>query len=211
MRNDLADITLVVDRSGSMWSCKDDAQGGINTLIKEQAKQPGDALITLVQFDTVYDIVFNGVPVKNVPEYNLTPRGGTALLDAVGRAINETGARLAALPEDQRPALVMFVIATDGHENASMEFTKEKIKEMTEHQQTKYNWQFTYLGANQDAFTEASNLGISQVGVANYAPQNVKTAYGATSDKLTRMRSASLEGKAVDNSYTDEEKKRLMS
>ena len=97
MRNDLTDITLVVDRSGSMESIKSDAEGGINEFIRQQASEPGEALLTLMQFDTEYDLVHNGVNVTDVSPYTLVPRGMTALLDAVGRAINETGARLAAM------------------------------------------------------------------------------------------------------------------
>ena len=88
------------------------------------------------------------------------PRGSTALLDAVGRAINETGDRLAKTPEQDRPGLVVFVIVTDGQENSSKEFSKARIKEMIDEQQKKYNWQFTFLGANQDAFAEAGGIGI---------------------------------------------------
>src|SRR5687768_7332033 len=90
MRSDLTDITLVVDRSGSMAEVRDDAEGGVNTFIAQQAKQPGEALLTLVQFDTEYEFLHTGVPIQNVSRYELVPRGMTALLDAVGRAINET-------------------------------------------------------------------------------------------------------------------------
>ena len=99
MRPDLTDITLVVDRSGSMESIWNDAEGGVNAFIEEQSKQPGEALLTLVQFDTDYEFVHNGVPIQDVPKYELQPRGMTALLDAVGRAINETGERMAKMAE----------------------------------------------------------------------------------------------------------------
>ncbi|MEO0605834.1 MAG: vWA domain-containing protein [Myxococcota bacterium] len=205
MRRDLTDITLVVDRSGSMHSIRDDAQGGINALIADQAKQPGDALITLVQFDTEYEFVHTGVPVREVPPYTLVPRGSTALLDAVGRAIGETGARLAALPEDQRPGLVAFVVATDGHENSSRELTKAQVREMIEHQQTVYQWQFTFLGAGADAFAEAGGMGIDRAGVARYAREKIGSAYSATSAKLNRMRTATSAGEDVSNAFTDDE------
>ena len=95
MRPDLTDITLVVDRSGSMAEVREDAEGGVNTFIGQQAKEPGEALLTLVQFDTEYEFLHTGVPVQSVPKYELVPRGMTALLDAVGRAINETGEKAA--------------------------------------------------------------------------------------------------------------------
>ena len=108
----------------------------MNAFIKEQANQPGEALLTLVQFDTEYEFVHKAVPMKQVTDYVLEPRGMTALLDAVGKAINETGERLAKMAEADRPGLVIFVIMTDGHENSSKEFTKAQIKEMIERQQS---------------------------------------------------------------------------
>ena len=146
MRSDLTDITLVVDRSGSMEKIREDAEGGVNTFIQEQAKHPGEALLTLVQFDTEYEFVHRGMPIKQVPPYTLVPRGNTALLDAVGRAINETGERLAKMAEEDRPGLVVFVITTDGLENSSKEFSKAQIKELIERQQSAYKWQFIFLG-----------------------------------------------------------------
>ena len=170
MRSDLTDITLVVDRSGSMQSIREDAEGGVNAFLQEQAKQPGEALLTLVQFDTEYEFVHRGVPIKHVPAYTLMPRGNTALLDAVGRAINETGERLSKMAETDRPGLVVFVIMTDGLENSSQEFTKAQIKQQIEEQQSKYSWQFTFLGANQDAFAEAGGMGIGYHGAARICP-----------------------------------------
>jgi hypothetical protein len=110
MKADLTDITLVVDRSSSMASVREDAEGGVNTFITDQAKEPGEALLTLVQFDTEYEFLHKGVPVSQVPKYELVPRGMTALLDAVGRAINETGERLSKMPDQDRPSLVIFVV-----------------------------------------------------------------------------------------------------
>ena len=167
MRSDLTDITLVVDRSGSMEQVREDAEGGVNSFIAQQAKEPGEALLTLVQFDTEYEFLHKGVPISQVPKYELVPRGMTALLDAVGRAINETGERLAKMDEQDRPGLVVFVVMTDGLENSSKEFSKATIKEMIERQQQQYSWHFTFLGANQDAFAEAGGMGIDAAGVAN--------------------------------------------
>lgn len=206
MRHDLTDITLVVDRSGSMQAIRDDAQGGVNALLADQAQQPGQALITLVEFDTEYAFVHRGVPAADVPPYALVPRGSTALLDAVGRAINETGARLAAMPEGQRPGLVVMVIATDGHENSSREFTRDQVREMIEHQQTVYNWQFTFLGADAASFAEAGAMGIAASGVAQYDPKKISAAYAGTSAKLSRMREQTRTGQAVSNEFTDDER-----
>jgi uncharacterized protein YegL len=206
MRSDLTDITLVIDRSGSMQSIRDDAQGGINAFIAGQNKTPGDVLVTLVQFDTEYEFIHKGVPVRDVPPYELQPRGGTALLDAVGRAINETGARLAKLQEEDRPGLVIFVVMTDGQENSSREFTRAQVKQMIQRQQSDYNWHFTFLGANQDAFAEAGGIGILSAGAADFAPTKVAGAWSATLDKVTRMRTARGQGDTVDNAFTQSER-----
>jgi Mg-chelatase subunit ChlD len=160
MKKDLCEIVVVLDRSGSMESIKNDMIGGFNTFIAEQKKLPGECLVTLTQFDTEYDIVYSGKPLKDVPGLELVPRGSTALLDAVGRTINDVGARLKATAEDQRPERVLFVIVTDGQENVSHEFTITAINQMVTHQRDKYKWEFVYLGANQDSFAEAQKLGI---------------------------------------------------
>ena len=209
MNKDLTDITLVVDRSGSMASIRTDAEGGVNTFLTDQAEQPGEALVTLVQFDTQYEFVHKGVPVKQVPRYHLVPRGSTALLDAVGRAINETGERLAKLPEADRPGLVIFVVMTDGQENSSQEFTKAQIKKMIEHQQSVYKWQYTFLGANQDSFAEAGSMGMAASGVANFSVDKVAHAWTGTSAKVARMRQQSMASEAISNEFTDEEREQM--
>jgi hypothetical protein len=209
MKADLTDITLVIDRSGSMEEIRSDAEGGVNAFIREHAQQPGDALLTLVQFDNEYEFVHRGVPIKEVPPYTLVPRSGTALLDAVGRAINETGERLARMPEADRPGLVIFVIVTDGQENASKEFSKAQVKEMIQRQQTKYNWHFTFLGTGQDAFAEARGLGIPVVGTANFAKNKVDAAFIGTIKKVGRMRTQHRKGQAVSNEFTEEERKNM--
>ena len=209
MRADLTDITLVVDRSGSMSRIREDAEGGVNTFVSQQTKEPGEALFTLVQFDTEYEFLHKGIPIKEVPKYELVPRGMTALLDAVGRAINETGERLAKMAEEDRPGLVIFVVMTDGLENSSQEFTKAQIKEMIERQQNEYNWHFTFLGANQDAFAEAGSMGIPMGGAANYDADKVAYAYGVTGGKVARMRKQRAAGQTVSNEFTEEEREKM--
>jgi uncharacterized protein YegL len=206
MRSDLTDITLVIDRSGSMQAIRNDAQGGVNAFIAGQSKMPGEVLVTLVQFDTEYEFIHKGVPIGDVPPYELHPRGGTALLDAVGRAINETGKRLAELQAEDRPGLVIFVVMTDGEENSSREFTRAQVKEMIERQQTAFNWHFTFLGANQDAFAEAGGIGIPSAGAADFASAKVANAWIGTGNKVMRMRTARAQGDAVDNSFTQSER-----
>jgi uncharacterized protein YegL len=205
MRPDLTDITLVVDRSGSMQEIRTDAEGGVNAFIENQAKESGQAYLTLVQFDTEYEFLHKGAPIDQVPKYTLTPRGATALLDAIGRAINETGERLSKMDEADRPGLVVFVVMTDGLENSSREFSKSRIREMIQHQQEKYGWQFTFLGADQDAFAEADALGIDPAGAARFKKDNIEAAYRATSAKVARMRKQSSENEQIVNAFSPEE------
>ena len=205
MRKDLTDITLVVDRSGSMEAIRSDAEGGVNAFISDQAKEDGDCLLTLVQFDTEYDFVINGQPIREVENYRLVPRGATALLDAVGRAVNETAERIEKLPEDKRPGLVIFVVMTDGLENSSCEFTKQQIKQMIEQKQNNEQWEFTFLGANQDAFAEASAMGMARGGAANYRADKVGAAWQGTMAKVARMRGQARRGEQVENCFTEEE------
>lgn len=209
MKADYSDVTVVLDRSRSMMACKYDAEKGINSFIEEQKKQAGTCSFTMVHFDDQYDFVWKGVDIQSVGKYTLVPRGSTALLDAIGKAIAETGERLAAMNEADRPSLVVFVIVTDGEENSSKEFNTRQIKEMIEHQQTKYGWQFTFLGANQDAFTQGAAMGIKSSNVASYAVANANMAFVAASSNVTRMRGATARGTKAQNGYTSEEREAM--
>ena len=209
MRTDLTDIVLVVDRSGSMTACQKDAEGGVNTFIDEQKKVAGEANLTLVQFDTEYEFIHKGAPIKDVGRYSLVPRGMTALLDAVGKAINETGERLAGMAEDERPGAVVFVIVTDGEENSSKEFKLAQIKQMIEHQRSAYNWQFSFLGADENAFDDGASMGIARVATAQYDPAQPQNAYMSASCAVARTRCALAAGGPADLSYTDDERKSM--
>jgi len=192
MNKELTEIVLVIDRSGSMYSCRTDAEGGINQFIKEQKALEGEANLTLVQFDSEYDFIHEGVDIAEVGEYTLEPRGGTALLDAVGRTVQETGARLAKMDEKDRPGLVAFVIVTDGQENSSEEFKLEQVKEMIAEQTDKYNWQFTFLGEGLDAFGGGRSMGIGSS--VMYASGNAGVAFASATANVGRMRKMSSEG-----------------
>lgn len=162
MREDLTEVVIVLDRSGSMQDIREDMEGGLNHFFEEQKKEPGSCQVTLVQFDDAYEVVYSGKDLNEVPPAQLVPRGCTALRDALGKTINSVGERLAKTPEADRPSKVVFVIITDGLENASKEFSHEQIQEMVKHQQEQYSWLFVYLGANQDAFAVGSSLGTQQ-------------------------------------------------
>lgn len=163
MNPDLTEIACILDRSGSMESIREDAIGGFNAFLKAQQGQSGQARLTLVLFDNEYEVPENGVPLSGVKPLDSTtfvPRGTTALYDAIGRTINEVGARLARLPEAERPAKVVVAILTDGQENSSTEFTRDTVRSMIDHQRTAYSWDFVYLAANQDAVTAARDIAI---------------------------------------------------
>lgn len=209
MRNDLADVTLIVDRSGSMCSCKEQAEKGANDFIREQKAAGGDCTFTMIQFDHQYDCVHDAVPVKDVNEFDLIPRGSTALYDAVGRAITEAGARLEDMAEADRPGLVTFVIVTDGEENASRLYRGDKVAEMIKHQDEKYNWKFTYLGANHNAFKAALSLGIGSSATAQYTGLLAHKAFRAASQNVLRMRASGLDGEEITCCYTGEERKAM--
>jgi len=211
MRKDLTDITLVVDRSGSMVSCQSDAEGGINTFIQKQKEAIGNANFTLVEFDTKYNFLYNGTPIQDVGSYKLVPRGCTALLDAVGRTINEVGLRLDKLEENQKPGCVIFIIVTDGHENSSIEFTKTQVKEMIEHQQNKYNWHFQFLGADINAFDEGRSLGIKTSAIAQYDTNICGTVYNTLCSKVVDMRSRLHRGLPIDSSFSQSERDSMVN
>jgi uncharacterized protein YegL len=208
MNTNLTEIVLVVDRSGSMSSCREEAENGINHFIEEQKKLDGDANLTLVQFDNVYEFLHEGTAINDVGKYELIPRGMTALLDATGRAIAETGDRLAKMDEADRPGLVAFLIVTDGLENSSSEYDIKRIKEMVKEQETKYNWQFTFLGAGVDAFKGGSQMGFTGA-MADYDISKTAMAYASSCDNLSRMRHAVSNGDTIVNKFTDAELKAM--
>src|SRR3954469_14679099 len=144
-------IAVLLDRSGSMEAVKSDTEGGFNAFIDAQRAEPGEARVTLAQFDTQYDVVYANRPIGDVPRLALQPRGGTALYDALGRLITDVGSELAALPDDQRPGTVVVVVLTDGHENSSREWTHDAVSSAIRRQQDDYSWAFLFLGANMDA------------------------------------------------------------
>lgn len=157
----LTEVIVLIDRSGSMTSIKNDMEGGFNTFIEEQKKIAGECQVTVAQFDTEYEILYSGKNVQDVPKLELVPRGSTALFDSLAKLITDVGTRLASTKEEERPGKVICLVITDGYENASHEFTRQKIFDMITHQRDKYNWEFIYLGANQDAFAEGGSMGFT--------------------------------------------------
>lgn len=163
MNTSLTEVIFLLDRSGSMGGLESDTIGGFNAFIKKQVQLEGEVILTVVLFDDRYEILWSGVKANEVTltEEEYYVRGCTALLDAVGKTIFDVGHRIAKTCEDKRPGKVIFVITTDGLENASREFSYRKVKELIKHQQEKYGWEFIFLGANIDAAKEADSIGVS--------------------------------------------------
>ena len=205
-------IVLVVDRSGSMSYIQADAQGGIDAFLTQQATLGMDdpkvrCTLTLVQFDDKYEVVYDFTNIKGgAPRYTLVPRGSTALLDAIGRAINSTEERIIAIPESQRPGQVYFVVMTDGAENASLEYTKAQVTKLIEDKRAN-DWQVTFLSSDLTAIGEAKSYGIAQGAILSTNVQNYGQAVYTNSNAITRSRIATyVGGQSVALEYTDEER-----
>lgn len=190
MRQGFTDVTVVLDRSGSMASTKADAEGGFNTFIDEQKKVPGLCVVSLAQFDDQYENVYSGKPLAEVPNLVISPRGNTALLDAIGKTITATGERLEKMAEADRPEHVIFIVVTDGQENASREWSSTKIHDAIKHQREKYNWQFVFMGATQDSIAMAKSVGFAPTGIMQFASNAVGTrrSYGSMSAAVANTR-----------------------
>ena len=195
MKENLTEIVFILDESGSMQPLTDDTIGGFNSYVEEQKKEPGEAYLTTVLFDDRYIILHDHINLKDVPsltDHEYRPTGMTALMDAIGKTINNVGHRLANTPEEERPSHVIFVITTDVYENASREFTRTQVKRMIEHQQEKYSWQFLFLGAGIDAYKEASSIGIGGVHTMSVTADSIGTqnVYCSVSNASKSIRSS---------------------
>ena len=179
-------LSLVIDRSGSMHRIRSDAQGGLDLLLDDQFALPGRLTLTLVEFDTHVDMVHRMATER--PPYTLVPRGSTALLDAVGRTLAVTGEDLAALPEEQRPAHVLFCVVTDGEENASSEWAIEDLKAKIEEQKSVYGWHFLFVGADTSAW-QGEGLGMAHSTFNSATPGSSSAMYAGVSAATTSIRS----------------------
>ena len=203
MRENLTEIVFILDRSGSMSGLESDTIGGFNSMIAKQQKEEGEAIVSTVLFDDETDVIHDRVTigeVKKLTEEDYYVRGCTALLDAVGGAIHHIGNVHKYAREEDRPAKTLFVITTDGLENASRHYSFKDVKKLIKRQQEKYNWEFLFLGANIDAIEVAGNMGISRDRAANYNCDEVGTAlnYQVLEAAVTRVRKC----KAADMAMT---------
>lgn len=208
MKDNLTDITIVLDRSGSMATVADDTKHGFDQFVKEQQECEGEANLTLVQFDTEYEFVHEGKNINDIPPLDFHPRGMTALLDAMGKAIAQTGERLSKMSEEERPGKVVFVIFTDGQENSSKEFKKATVTGMIKNQTDNYKWQFVFLGANQDAIAEAGSFGINHMSAMSYAAtgQGMGNTMSSTSKNINKFRT----GEATNVAYSAKDREEAM-
>lgn len=167
----MTELVFVLDRSGSMYGLEQDTIGGFNSMLEKQKQESGEAFVTTILFDNNVEVLHDRLPlasVSNMTDKEYTVRGSTALLDAVGSTIRHiTNIHKYAHP-DHRPEKTMFVIITDGMENASRQYTYDTVKNLIQHEQEKYGWEFLFLGANIDAAAEGARFGIREDRTATY-------------------------------------------
>lgn len=218
MKKNLTELVMILDRSGSMGGLESDTIGGYNSMLKKQREEDGEVLVSTVLFDDRSEVLYDRVPLEKMPqmtEKEYYVRGCTALLDAVGGAIHHIGNVHNYAREEDRPEKTIFVITTDGLENASREYSYDRVKKMVEQQKEKYGWEFLFLGANIDAIETAGRFGISADRAANYNSDREGTAlnYEVLAETVCKMRVAAAPidagwKKRIDEDYKRRGKKR---
>lgn len=208
-RENFTAINVIIDKSGSMSSLTNDTIGGFNRFLNEQKSLPEEAIFTLCLFNDKYEMVYESVPLSEIPDLNYKsyrPCGSTALLDAIGSTIDSVGKKLDLLSEDDKPSKVIFLIMTDGEENASREYSLSKVKEMISHQREKYSWEFVFIGANIDAVSVGTSFGVAYHNSYTYESSSAGTneVYDTMSRGLTRYRSAAVKQTAFFDSNKDD-------
>lgn len=209
MKEDYTHITVILDRTGSMESIRDDTIGGFNAFLNEQKAEPGFATLTLVQFDTQdpYEVVHKFRTLETVPELTretYVPRAATPLLDAMGRGINDLESSLAQIEEPERPERVVMVIITDGQENSSREFRKDQIEKMIREKQEKAGWQFVFLSADLAAIGDALATGVRAAAAMAFDKdaKGTAAAWASASARIADYRA----DRAKDVSFTREDR-----
>jgi len=195
-------VTFVLDSSGSMSKIEDDTVGGFNTFLTDQQDEEGTASVSLYDFNTHVDTVYDGQPIEEAPrldDTNYTPGGSTALYDAIATAIKGTDTYLASLDSENRPENVILVILTDGKENAS-ETPQQQIQEQVEYRREEFEWEFLFIGANQDAALTAESVGIDRDKSLDmdHSGEGTQAAYESTSDRISQARQEGTTGEFND-------------
>ena len=193
MRKGLTEVVFILDRSGSMRGLEADTIGGFNSMLEKQRKEEGEAYISTVLFDDQTEVLYDRVPIAKTEPMNDSQyyvRGCTALLDAIGGAIHHIGNVHKHAREEDRPEKTLFIITTDGMENASHIYTYDKVKKMVEKKKEKRGWEFLFLGANIDAIEVAGRFGIGADRAVNYECDSAGTAlnYQVLSDTVSAVR-----------------------
>lgn len=191
----MTELVFILDRSGSMSGLEKDIIGGFNSMLEKQRKEPGDAVVSTVLFDNETEVIHDRVVIADVPNHTdkeYFVRGCTALLDAVGGAIQHIGNVHKYARKEDVPEKTLFIITTDGMENASHHYTYDKVRNMIERQKERYGWEFLFLGANIDAAAEAKRFGIDESMAANYHCDEVGTVlnYEVISEAITSVRTS---------------------
>lgn len=210
MKNNTTELVFILDRSGSMSGLEKDTIGGFNSMIEKQRRQDGECYVSTVLFDNVSEVLHDRVKlsdVKPMTEDDYTVRGCTALIDAIGGAIHHIGnVHKYARPEDV-PEHTLFVITTDGMENASRRYSSEQVKTMIKRQKEKYGWEFLFIGANIDAVETAARYGIDEDRAVNYMAdqEGTQILYESVSEAVCNVRSNRKLSKAwsqnINNDY----------
>ena len=215
MKKNLTELVFILDRSGSMSGLETDTIGGFNSMIEKQRRADGDAIVSTVLFDNESEVIHDRVDVKGIApmtdkEYSV--RGCTALLDAIGGAIHHIGNVHKYAREEDVPEHTLFVITTDGMENASRRYTGDKVKQMIEKEKSKYGWEFLFLGANIDAVETAKSFGIGAERAVNYHSDHEGTRlnYEVVSEAICSVRRSRPLGKEwkkrIDEDYESRKK-----
>ena len=204
MKTDLTELVFILDRSGSMGGLESDTIGGFNAMLARQKAQPGECRITTVLFDDKLEMLHDRIDLKaasQITENEYFVRGSTALLDAIGMTINKIIGVQKNTSEDYRAEKVMFVITTDGMENASREYSYGKVKELVERQKQNFGWEFIFLGANIDAVEVAGRFGIAGNRAQNFNndSEGIKLNYDVVSNTVATFRGAPVGAAIADN------------
>lgn len=201
MKKDLIELVFVLDDSGSMWSLTKDTISNYNKLLEERRKE-GNCIVSTIVFNKYRKVIHDRISidkVKNITTEDYVTGGSTALYDAVGATIDEIGKALNNTPEEERPEKVIFVIITDGEENASIEYSQKDVLEIITHQKEKYNWDFSFIGANIDAKKAANDIGISLNDAFAYS--NNSTGTQSVYKSLDNAIHSYRETKTIDKTY----------
>lgn len=191
-------ITFVLDSSGSMSAIEDDTKGGFNAFLEDQRDEEGSATVTLYDFNTNVDLIYEEYPIEDAPKLdddNYTPGGNTALHDALYTAVTETAEQLSGREATNGPDNIIVVVLTDGKENAS-ETHQERVREQVEYRRKEFDWEFLFIGANQDAALTAASMGMDENRSLNmsHSGEGTKAAYESTSERISQARQEGTTG-----------------